>query len=126
MAVETPLEHESGVFVRYHRILEVRFNFNTKVVEFYVQGFVDELAAKAGKMSLGTEIVRIPLASFADDPRKWMYEILTSLPSSPFIDARADTVVPVVQSELRVPTLTDDVKTRPLLPPMPLAPEPEK
>jgi hypothetical protein len=122
MAMQTPLEHESGVFAWYHRVLEVRFDFHNKLIEFDVQNFVNAGAAENGKRSLSTEVVRLKLDALAEDPRKWIYKILTTLPSSPFVGASSDEAASPAAKE--PPTLTEAAKVPPALPDMPQAPKP--
>lgn len=122
MAIEVPLMHESGAFARYHRLLEVRFDFHNHILELHVQSFLDEAAARSSKVALGTEVVRIKLDVLREDPRRWMYELITQLPTSPFIDSPAD--VALAPAQLCVPELRAEVKVRPPLPSMPPAPLP--
>jgi hypothetical protein len=124
MALETPLEHESGVIVRYHRILEARFNFLHRVLEVHVEGFVGEEIARAGKRPLQTETVFIPFDELTHDARGFLYPMLSQLPTSPFVDAvpAGEPVGSIGKSG--IPELTTKAKLRPALPPMPPAPVP--
>jgi len=123
MALETLLEHESGVLMQYHRILSAEFNFHNDEIIIVVQGFVDASAANAARSPLAHEVVRLKLSDLKSDPRRFLYPILQQLAVSPFIDSISTD--PPVAAE--VPELTEKAKERPKLPaitPAPLPPAP--